>query len=300
MISATVNTYNEERNLDRCLSSITSWVDEIVIIDMGSTDDTIKKAKQYTDKIFHHPYTGFVEPARNFAIEKTKGEWILLIDADEEIPKELKTIINSLIKNSTKSFFRMPRKNIIFGKWIRHAYWWPDYQIRLFKKGSVVWSDKIHSVPLTRGEGFDLDPDEKNAIIHYNYQTIGQFVTRLNQYSNIQAKELYIAGRKFSWTDLIRYPTQEFLSRFFEGQGYKDGLHGLSLSLLQAVSTLILYAKLWELEGFTEEKIKIGELQNELKERNRQENYWFIEERLKPHTPFLSKLRLKVERKFNP
>lgn len=299
MISAVINTYNEEGNIERCLSSLESFADEVILVDMGSTDNTLKKAKQFTDKIYNHPYTGFVEPARNYAIGKTKGEWVFLIDADEEVPKTLKTRLLDLSKHAQKSFFRIPRKNIIFGKWIKHAYWWPDYQIRFFKKESVSWSDKIHSVPLTRGEGFDLESKEENAITHYNYQTLTQFIERLNRYTNIQSKELYISGYKFHWTDLIRRPTQEFLSRFFEGQGYKDGLHGLVLSLLQSMSMILLYAKVWELDGFDETKINIDELKKEFSERNRQENYWLIEEKLKSESDIVSKIKLKLERKMS-
>jgi len=297
-ISAVVNTYNEEVNIDRCLSSLHSFADEIVLVDMGSTDKTTKIAKNYTNKIFTHPYTGFVEPARNFAIEKTTGDWVFLIDADEEITKDLKNLLLKLAKTSSKSFFRIPRKNIIFGKWIKHANWWPDYQIRFFKKGHISWSDKIHSVPLTRGEGLDLEAKVEHAIIHYNYQTISQYIDRLNRYTNIQAKELYLNGYKFDWKDLISKPSHEFLSRFFQSRGYKDGWHGLALSLLQSASMLVLYAKVWELEGFTEGKIDLVEVKKELNERGRQENYWSVEEKLQTDAPILSKLKLKLERKL--
>src|SRR3989344_3103380 len=111
MVSAVVNTYNEEANIDRCLSSLHSFADEVVVVDMGSTDRTAKIAKNFTNKIFTHPYTGFVEPARNYAIEKTTGDWVFLIDADEEITKDLKNLLLKLAKTSSKSFFRIPRKN---------------------------------------------------------------------------------------------------------------------------------------------------------------------------------------------
>lgn len=298
MISAVINTYNEEKNIERCLSSIVSFVDEIIIVDMGSTDNTLSKIKPFNPKIYSHPYTGFVEPARNFALEKAKGNWILLVDADEEIPQTLKTTLNHQMKDKNTLFYRIPRKNIIFGKWIRHAYWWPDYQIRFFRKGSVNWSDKIHSIPLTRGEGLDLESEEHNAIIHYNYQSISQFIDRLNRYSTIQAKELYIGGTKFHWSDTISKTTDEFVSRYFQGEGYKDGLHGLLLCLLQSVSILALYAKIWELEGSKDTIINIKELQTELDKRNRKENYWIIDKEIEKNPPLLSKIKLKIEKKI--
>ena len=153
-------------------------------------------------------------------------------------------------------------------------------------------------MPLTRGEGLDLEAKVEHAIIHYNYQTISQYIDRLNRYTNIQAKELYLNGYKFDWKDLISKPSHEFLSRFFQSRGYKDGWHGLALSLLQSASMLVLYAKVWELEGFTEGKIDLVEVKKELNERGRQENYWSVEEKLQTDAPILSKLKLKLERKL--
>ena len=132
-LSIALITLNEEANIERCLSSLKSFADEIILVDMGSTDQTLQKAKEFSAKIFTHPYTGFVEPARNYALDKTQGDWVFLIDADEELPKTLKLLLKELIREKSKSFYRVPRKNIIFGRWIKHAYWWPDYQIRFFK-----------------------------------------------------------------------------------------------------------------------------------------------------------------------
>jgi len=298
MISAVINTYNEEKNIEKCLSSLASWVSEIIIVDMNSSDNTVKIAKGFTDKIYSFPYIGFVEPARNMAIGKAHGDWIILVDADEEIPKSLSSKIKDLISKTDCSYFRIPRKNIIFSKWIRHASWWPDYQIRLFKKGAVSWSDKIHSIPLTRGQGSDLTLSEENAIVHYNYQSVEQFIERLNRYTSIQAKELYISGKKFSWQSLIHSPTQEFLSRYFQSEGYKDGIHGLILSLMQSFSQLSVMIKLWELEGAKESRIDLSEFKKELDARNSQENYYLIEEKMSKEKYFLPKLKLKIERKL--
>lgn len=297
MISAVIHTFNEEKNIVRCLLSLKDWVDEIILVDMNSTDGTREKAREFTKKIYTHPHLGFADPARNFSIEKASGDWILMIDADEEVSKELKSILLKIAKTSNKSYFRLPRKNIIFGNWIKHTRWWPDYQIRFFRKGNVSWSDRIHGVPITRGEGFDLEASEQNALIHYNYQSIDQFLERLNRYTSIQSKELYISGTKFQWTDLIRKPMSEFLGRFFEGEGFKDGVHGLVLSLLQSVYMFVVYVKLWELEGFTKGHIDLVELEKELSERSRQEQYWLVEKKLQYKNSAIDSLKLKLKRK---
>src|SRR4030042_2249641 len=184
MISAVVHTFNEEKNIERCLSSL-SWTDEIVLIDMGSKDRTCEIAKNYKVKIFQHPWTGFVEPARNFGLSKAKGEWIFILDADEEVPHDLAKFLLSESRNPSGDYYRISRKNIIFGKWIKHAGWWPDYQIRFFRKGKVSWIEKIHGIPLTKGHGVDMEPKERTSITHYNYQTLIQYIERMNRYSSV-------------------------------------------------------------------------------------------------------------------
>jgi glycosyltransferase involved in cell wall biosynthesis len=254
-ISVVINTWNEEENIKRCLESV-KWADEIIVVDMYSTDKTLEIAKKFGAKIFSHKYTYIVEPARNFALSKVTGDWVLILDADEEISPELAKTLKHLAENhESLNYYRLPRKNIIFGKWIRHSLWWPDYVIRFFKKGSIRWSEKIHSVPLTRGEGHDLEAKEVNAIAHYNYTSISQYLSRLDRYTTIQAKDLMESGYKFSWQDMLKKPMGEFLSRFFVGESYKDGLHGLALSLLQAFSEVVKYLKVWEKENFVNQDI---------------------------------------------
>ncbi len=278
-ISAVINTYNEEVNIKRCIDSLTHFTDEIVVVDMNSSDETVQVAKKLGVTVYTHPQTGFVEPARNFAIEKATGKWILIVDADEEISKTLSTKILTLISGEHgKSFFRIPRKNIIFNKWIKNGRWWPDYQVRLFKKGHVSWLNQIHSIPLTEGIGVNLEAVEDNAIIHYNYQSISQFVTRLNRYTDIQVKELVEQGYEFKAIDLIRRPSNEFIGRYLASQGYKDGLHGLTLSVLQAISEFILYVKLWENNKFSESDLSLDEFSQQSKKGYQEIQYWLKEE----------------------
>lgn len=298
MISAVIHTFNEERNIERCLSSL-SWVDEIVVIDMGSRDKTFSIVSRYTDKVFQHAYTGFVEPARNYGIAKTKNDWILIVDADEEIPKSLAHFLSVEVKKPAADFYRLSRKNIIFGRWVRHAGWWPDYQIRFFKKDTVTWVEKIHGIPLTKGKGLDIESLEDLSIIHYNYQSIEQYLERLNRYTTISAKELFLDNKHFSIDNLFDKPVKEFVRRFFVWQGYKDGIYGLAVSLLQSFSELITYLKLWELEKYKEEKINLIEIEKLLSEEQKIKNYWLIHELLKqPHNIF-QKLFWKIKRKIN-
>lgn len=278
-VSVVINTLNEEKNIRKTIESL-SWAEEIVIVDDGSTDRTYEvllslKKERPNLKIFKHKSEGFVEPARNFAISKAKNDWILVLDSDEEVPVSLAKRLQE-VANATKQidYVGIPRKNIIFGHFMRHSGWWPDMNIRFFKKGAVKWTDKIHRPPETLGQGIDLPADEKYAIIHNSYKTISQFIERMNRYTTIQAKELKDEGYNFDWKDLFEKPMGEFLSRFFANEGYKDGLHGLSLSLLQAFSFLVMYLKLWEMDKFRKQEINLSEVNNLKNQSAEAFNYW--------------------------
>lgn len=284
-ISVVINTLNEEKNIARALDSV-KWANEVIVCDMYSEDSTVEIAKKREARVIHHKKTGYVEPARNFAISEAQNEWILVLDADEEISDTLKEQILQIISKDEASFVEIPRKNIIFGKWVKASQWWPDYHIRLFQKGKVTWSDKIHSKPKTDGIGLKIQPEESLAIIHHHYQDTSQYLGRMLNYSQIQAKELFNEGKEFHWQDLIREPLSEFLGRYFANKGYQDGMHGLALSLLQAISFLLVYIQLWEMHNFKEQEIGLTDFKREIKEGGYQINYWI-------NFNMLSKNRLK-------
>lgn len=293
-ISAVINTRNEEKNLPRAIASVKNFADEIVVVDMESTDKTVEVAKKYQARIFEHKYVGYVEPARNFAIKKASGDWILIIDADEELNPDLAAKLRKITESKkSKDFYRVARRNIVFGRWLKHSRWWPDYNIRFFKKGAVSWSEVIHSVPETRGKGFDLAAKESYAITHHHYESIEQFVERLNRYTTEHAKLRKKDGYKFSWKDLIRKPAEEFMSRYFFGQGYKDGVHGLAVSFLQAFSELVLYLKLWQMEKFKEQQLDLADVISEMRQTEKQMHYWQADALYKESGGLVSRIKRK-------
>ena len=278
-ISVVINTLNEASSLPRVISSVKGLADEIIVCDMESSDNTREVAKKLGAKVFTHKKLDYVEPARNFAISKAKGEWILILDVDEEIPSGLIKKLKEIIKKPKDDYYRIPRKNFIFGKWIRHTRFWPDYNIRFFKKGTVSWNEVIHAVPMTQGMGADIPAKEEYALIHHHYEDIDQYIERMNRYTKVQSQELMKNGYVFAWQDLITKPLNEFLSRYFAGEGYKDGIHGLTISLLQALSELTLYSKVWQKQGFKEEEIKKNEIRTELN-RGIHDLKWWMRKKL--------------------
>ena len=273
-ISVVINTRNEEENLPRALASIKKLADEVIVVDMESVDSTKKIAKKFGAKVYDHKLTNYVEPARNYAIDKATGDWIFILDADEEVPGTLVSKLRRLSKNETIDFFRIPRRNKIFGKWIRHSRWWPDYNIRFFKKDSVVWGNIIHSVPTTKGDGFDIEAKKEFAITHHHYQSVEQYIDRMNRYTTQHALLKIEDNYKFSWRDVVKRPVGEFLSRYFFGKGYKDGLHGLALSGLQGFSELVMYLKIWQFEGFKKQQLDLTKVVAEMRKTDSEKRYW--------------------------
>jgi len=275
LISAVINVRNEAEALNKCLRSIKNLVDEIIIVDMQSTDGSIEIAKQAGAKVYSYRPMKFVEPARNFALSKATGKWILLLDPDEYLNKTLKKELLDVTKRSDVDYVKIPRKNIIFGRWIRHSNSWPDYLIRFFKKGAVTWKKEIHSQPVVKGNGLTLLDSEKLAIQHNNYTSVSQFITRAVRYSGIQADELNAQDYKIKTSDFILKPTQEFNSRFFFAEGYKDGLHGLIFALLQAFAIALIYIRLWEKQGSTDKALTKESFVSASQESTFEYDFWF-------------------------
>jgi (heptosyl)LPS beta-1,4-glucosyltransferase len=297
-ISAVINTLNEEKKIGRCLASLKGFANEIIVVDMMSSDSTVEIARKYGAKVFKHKRIGYVEPARNFAMSKAKYDWIIILDADEEITDSLKVYLKQQIKEVPENYFRIPRKNIIFGKWMRHSGWWPDYNIRFFKKGTVSWNEVIHSVPMTTGKGLDIPAKQEYAIKHRHYSSVEEYITRMNKYTTIQARDLNKKGVEFRWRDVLVKPASEFLRRYFAEEGYKDGLHGLTLSLLQILSELVVYTKLWQKQKFRKRKIDAEDTYSELQKISSDFVWWLYESKIKDSKNIFNKLWLKVIRKL--
>lgn len=305
-LSVVINTKNSEKTLERTLKSV-SFADEIIIVDMMSDDKTIDIAKKYTTNIHKYKDVGYVEPARNFAIAKASGDWILIVDSDEVVSKELKVNIQEIVRESSEykaDCYYLPRKNMIIGKWLEFTGWWPDYVLRLFKNGHVAWSDQIHSVPITQGKVIELPAKDEFALQHYNYETVDDYLTRMYRYTNIQADELIAKinsqEKLLNQAEMVKAFKNEFLSRLFAREGIKDGMQGLSLSFLQGLSEVVVYLKAWEKLGKldTDTELQQTSAINELFVFKAELNYWLSDYMVQNSTG-LKKLYWMFKRKMS-
>jgi glycosyltransferase involved in cell wall biosynthesis len=277
-ISAVVLTKNVEDKIEKCLKNL-DFVDEIIVID-NSEDKTPEIAKKFSKtKVYSRLLDNF-SAQRNFGIEKASSEWILMVDSDEEVESGFASLVEQAIEKDEASAYKFPRKNIVFGKWIEHAGWYPDYQTRLFKKGKAHYQRLVHEKLEVEGETKELDVH----IIHYNYETVYQFLDKLQKYTTLEADELFSTGYKFHWPDMIIKSNAEFLRRLFAEEGYKDGLHGLVLSILQAFYTFAIYLKIWEKEKFKEEKDILVITEKSFEKVTHEWSFWFF--KTIPHNIF--------------
>lgn len=248
-ISLVINTKNEEKNIKDCINSAKHLADEIIVVDMHSSDNTVQIAKKLGAKVFSTKDVGYVEPARKLSISKATYNWILLMDADQRMTHSLGSKLKKIAGEDKYDVVRIPRRNIIFGKWIRHAWWWPDYHEWFFKKDFVDWSKTIHSAPKTKGRILTLPAKSENAFVHYNYASIDQFINRMNRYTSFTKG---IDKRIHNAKDLVQYPKNEFAFRYIHQEGYKDKLHGYFLCKLMEFYRFVELAKYWESKSYGE------------------------------------------------
>lgn len=243
MITVIIHTKNEEKNIVDCINSVKLLSKKIVVIDMESQDKTVDLAKQQGVEVFSFPPSKYVEPARQFGIDRATTNWVLILDADERMTQELAEEINRKIKNEEFSYYAIPRKNIFSGKWLRHGGWWPDRQIRLIDRRFLKkWPEEIHSTPVIDGKKGSLD----NYMIHYFHGNLEKMVEKTLIFEDIESELLFKAGREVSTKTFFRKFLGEFYRRAIKNKGFLDGSIGIIESIYQAFSKTITYLFLFE------------------------------------------------------
>jgi (heptosyl)LPS beta-1,4-glucosyltransferase len=239
-LAVVILTKNEEHNIAACIESV-HWADEVVVFDSFSEDRTVEIAQELGARVIQHPFRNYADQ-RNAALEAVENQWIFFVDADERATPELAAEIRQAIEDETKVGWWVPRHNYIFGKLTRHAGWFPDYQLRLLKRGRAHYDPtrEVHEVVILGGEEGHL----KNVLIHYNYANLSQFLERQSRYTDYEARILYDHGIRPRWRNFILQPLREFRRRYVSMQGWKDGFHGLLLSGLMAYYNFVMHVRL--------------------------------------------------------
>ena len=241
-LSAVVIALNEEARLRACLESV-AWADEIVVVDAESQDKTVQIAREFTDRVWVRPWPGFAAQ-KNFALEQATGTWLLSLDADEEASPELRDEISKvLIAAAGADGYAVPRRNVFLGQWIRHGGLYPDWQVRLFRRGRGRFLDRdVHESVEVDGSVARLS----GHLVHRSYDGVSDFFDRANRYSALAARELVRGGGRARARELVLRPLGRFLSMYVAQRGFLDGRKGLLLAALYAYYVFMRTARVWE------------------------------------------------------
>lgn len=244
-ISFVLITKNEEAWISNCLESI-KGLGEIVVVDDGSTDKTVRMCKTYGARVFVHHWEGFSK-TKNYGLVQATGDWVFFIDADERVSKELKRKINEIIKaNDQARSYYVARQNILLGKKVKHGGWFPDFVLRFAPRKQIVgWKGDLHESLEVIGEKEYL----VEALFHLSHRGIQWMLAKSLRYTPIEARLRYDASHPpVTWWRLIKVMIAEFIDRFGVKSGWKDGMVGLIESLSQAYNMFLIYAQLWEMQ----------------------------------------------------
>jgi glycosyltransferase involved in cell wall biosynthesis len=242
-LSVVIITKNEEQNIARCLESV-KWADEIIVIDDHSTDRTREIAAQYGAQVYLLPWRGYGHAKRE-GVKRARGNWILSIDADEEVSSELADEIRHILSNGTPcAGFYLPRKTNFLGRWIYNSGWYPDPVLRLFQKKQGNFSEAaVHEKVLLNGNVGIL----KGDLRHYSDPNLEHYLEKFNRYTTLGAEAAYREGKKSRWFDIVVRPPVAFIKHYISKQGFRDGFEGFVISVMSAVAVFVKYAKLRQL-----------------------------------------------------
>ncbi len=245
-LSVVIITFNEEKNIARCLESVKEIADEIVVLDSFSADKTEEICRNYPVKFIQRKWDGYSE-SKNFANKQAKHNWILSLDADEALSEELKESIEKIDLNSTMTAYEFNRLSNYCGKWIHHSGWYPDTKVRIFNRMRVQWAGEIHEKLVGVDEkkiGF-----LRGDLFHYSYYSIEEHLKKAEHFSTLSAKAYFQKGRNFSLLKLLINPTYKFIRNYFFKLGFLDGRAGFTICRIMAYETFLKYKKLRKLKS---------------------------------------------------
>lgn len=272
-LSVVIITKNEERNIGRCLSSV-RWADEILVVDAESTDGTADLARAMGARVIVRAWEGF-SVQKEFAVAQARNEWVLSLDADEEVTEDLRMEIEGILARepgriespgseavSRPAGYIVARKSFFLGKWIEYGGWYPGYQMRLFKRSAAHMNHRpVH-------EGFELDGAPgtlRAALNHYTYDSLHQYLEKMNDYTSLDVSNKLSEkpDAVIRWYHCVLNPIALFLRMFVSLKGYRDGMHGFLLAVYSSLYKLLVYAKSWEYQAALRSGAELPPVSNE-------------------------------------
>ena len=238
-ISATIITYNEERNLPRAMESL-RCCDEILVVDSGSTDRTVELAERYGARVLEANWRGYAGQ-KNYASDQAQYDWVLSLDADEALSEDLEGEIWQLKKNGPRyDAYTMPRLAQYLGKWILYSGWYPDRKIRLFDRRKSTWvGDYVHESVRVNGTLGDL----RGNLLHYTCESLSEHLKTMDRYTTLAAEEIVARKKPVGVRHLLLEPVWAFFRTLVVQQGFRDGLEGLTIAYMAALYIYLKYAK---------------------------------------------------------
>lgn len=239
-VTAIVLTKDEEQNLARCLKSLL-WCDEVFVVDDYSEDNTISIAKKFGVKIHKRNLVNDFAAQRNFGLEKALNDWVLFVDADEVVPFSLQDEILKVIADTNKNAFFLQRRDILWGRTMKHGEIGSMQLIRLARKDAGKWEGKVHERWVVHDQVGKL----QFGLMHYPHQSIGQFVDDVNYYTDLRSEELFHQKKQVSLLDIVLYPKFKFIQNYFVKLGFLDGIPGFIVAVIMSFHSFLVRAKLW-------------------------------------------------------
>lgn len=238
-LSVIIITKNEAHNIRACLESV-AWADEIIVVDSGSTDETVAIANEFTSHVYNHDWPGF-GAQKNRALGYASKEWVLSLDADERVTPELQAQLVTAMEGNDKDGFYLPRLSQFCGRFIRHSGWYPDYVLRLFKKEKARFSDDlVHESVILQGKTAKLS----SPLLHYSYLTEADVNRKVEQYAAAAAQQMFNKGKGATFLDAPVRAAWAFLRTYCLRLGFLDGVAGLNVARMNARTTYLKYKKL--------------------------------------------------------
>jgi glycosyltransferase involved in cell wall biosynthesis len=241
-ISVTVITRNEAALLPAMLASV-RWADEVIVVDCGSTDGTVRIATESGCRVVNHAFVDFASQ-KNFAHTLATNDWIFNLDADEHCPEALAKEIQALPESGPNGYF-VARRNYFQNRWIRHCGWFPDYKLRIYRRSAGAWKGRVHETVELTGQTARLE----TPLNHYTYKGFERYLDSVLQYSRLAAEQLHEEGKSAGPLDLLLRPPAGFIREYILRAGFLDGRPGFVISALTAYGIFCRYSFLWEMRG---------------------------------------------------